>query len=345
VQRRFVALCADVAAQAEAQMLGPDASTWLARLDTEDHNLRAAVDWSAAHGQLETALRIVSATWRWYHQRGRLREGRALLEDLLGRPEPVDPRVRMAGLAAVGGLAYWLDDFPAARVAYEERLTLAEPIADPAGLADAHYDLGFIALVENRADDLRMHEQHALDLYTEAGNPEAAVRARQALTIGTFLSGDYEAAATLSRIDLEAFRAGGSELQIADVLTLLTALAWRAGDLREAWANLQESRQLFAARDSASGLARVLGMAAIILISESEPELGARLAGATYRLVREKGVMLAPVRVLHLPDPAGLARGRLGEARADKLMAEGDAMTLEDAVALLAATGAPAPRR
>ena len=49
-------------------------------------------------------------------------------------------------------------------------------------------------------------------------------------------------------------------------------------------------------------------MAAIALISESEPELGARLAGATYRLVREKGVMLAPVRVLHLPDPAGLAR-------------------------------------
>jgi tetratricopeptide (TPR) repeat protein len=329
---------------AGARMLGSDALAWLARLDAEDRNLRAAVDWSVAHGQPETGLRIVSAVWRWFHQRGRLREGRALLENLLGRPGPIDPQGRMAGLAALGGLAYWLDDFPAARAAYEERLALAQPTGDPALMAEAHYDLGFIALVEDRPADLRRHEQRALDLFTQAGDLESAVRARQALTIGTFLSGDYEEAATLSQLDLETFRARGSELQVADTLTLMSALAWRAGDLADAWGYLQESRELFAARDSASGLARVLGMAAIVLISESEPEVGARLAGATYRLVRDKGVMLAPVRVLHLPDPAGLARDRLGDARADELMAEGDAMALEDAIALLAATPAPAPR-
>ena len=344
VERRFVALCAEIAAAAGARMLGPDALAWLARLDTEDRNLRAAVDWSLAHGQPETGLRIVSAVWRWFHQRGRLREGRALLEALLARPEPSDPGVRMAGLAALGGLAYWLDDFPSARRAYEERLALAELTGDPAVVAEAHYDLGFVALVEGRADELRRHEQHALDLFTQAGDLESAARARQALTIGVFLAGDYVAAATALLLDLETFRERGAELQVGDTLTLLSAVAWRAGDLEVSWANLQQSLRLFAARDSASGLARALGMAAIALISESEPELGARLAGATYRLVREKGVMLAPVRVLHLPDPAGLARDRLGVARADELMAEGDAMTLEDAVALLAATPAPAPR-
>jgi predicted ATPase/class 3 adenylate cyclase len=338
---RFVALCVEIAAAAQARMLGPDAPAWLGRLDAEDHNLRAAVDWSLAHGEPESGLRIVGAIWRWFHQRGRLREGRALLEDLLRRPEPVDPRVRLAALAALGGLSYWLDDFPAARVAYEERLTLAEPTGDPAVLAEAHYDLGFIALVEDRAADLRMHEQRAVDLFTEAGDLESVVRARQALTIGTFLTGDYAAAAALSAIDLEMFRARGSELQIADTLTLMTALAWRSGDLTGCWAYLQESRELFATRDSASGLARVLGMAAIILLSESEPEVGARLAGATYRLVREKGVMLAPVRVLHLPDPAALATERLGKARTDELLAEGAAMDLEEALALLAATPAP----
>jgi predicted ATPase/class 3 adenylate cyclase len=344
VERRFVALCADIAAMAGGRMLGPDASAWLARLDIEDHNLRAAVDWSVAHGEPETGLRIASAVWRWYHLRGRLREGRALLEDLLARPEPVDPRVRMKGLAAAGGLAYWLDDFPAARLAYEERLALAEPTGEARIVAEAHYDLGFIALVEERVDDLRIHEQRALDLYTESGDLESAARARQALTIGTFLTGDYEAASRVSHLDLETFRARGSELQIADTLTLLTALAWRAGELELGWRHLEESLELFAAGESASGLARVLGMAAIVLLSESEPELGARLAGVTYRLVREKGVMLSPVRVLHLPDPARLARERLGEARAEELMAEGDAMPLEDAIALLAATPAPLGR-
>ena len=245
----------------------------------------------------------------------------------------------------MGGLAYWPDDFPAARIAYEERLTLAEPTGDPVLLADAHYDLGFIVLVEQRPDGLRMHEQRRSSCYTEAGDLESAVRARQALVLGMFLSGDYDAASMLSRIDLEIFRDarfGAPDRRHPHAAGRLGVAGRRP---RRRLGSPQASRQPFAARGSASGLARVLGMAAIILISESDPELGARFAGATYRLVHEKGVMLAPVRVLHLPDPAELARDRLGEARADQLMAEGDAMPLEDAVALLAATAAPAPRR
>ena len=95
--------------------------------------------------------------------------------------------------------------------------------------------------------------------------------------------------------------------------------------------------------ESLPGLARTLCMASIMLLSEGDLETGARLTGATYRLVHEKGVMLAPVRVLHLPDPAGLARELLGEDRARELMAEGEALTTEAAVALLVATPAPMP--
>ena len=47
------------------------------RIDHEDRNLRAAVDWALARGDTETGLRIIGRTWRWFQQRGRLREGRA----------------------------------------------------------------------------------------------------------------------------------------------------------------------------------------------------------------------------------------------------------------------------
>ena len=80
---------------------------------------------------------------------------------------------------------------------------------------------------------------------------------------------------------------------------------------------------MFAANEDTSGLARALGMAAIILLSDGDAELGGRVAGATYRMVREKGVMLAPVKVLHLPDPAGLATERFGADRTAELLAEG----------------------
>ena len=83
-------------------------------------------------------------------------------------------------------------------------------------------------------------------------------------------------------------------------------------------------------------------MAAIIQLADGDREFGARLAGATYRLVREKGVMLAPVKVLHLPDPAGLANERFGAERAADLLAEGEAIAVEDVVATVFA--APRPR-
>ena len=42
--------------------------------------------------------------------------------------------------------------------------------------------------------------------------------------------------------------------------------------------------------------------------------------------------MLAPVTVLHLPDPRGLAVERLGAERAESLLATGAATALEDVV-------------
>ena len=83
-------------------------------------------------------------------------------------------------------------------------------------------------------------------------------------------------------------------------------------------------------------------MASIILLTNGDAELGARVAGATYRLVSEKGVMLAPVQVLHLPDPAGLATERFGDERAARLMQEGASITVDEMVARLLAAPAPA---
>ena len=60
-------------------------------------------------------------------------------------PDDLAPPIR--ALAAEGGLAYWADDFEAARRAYRQRLDLAEESGDPRLRADAHYDLGFMSMV------------------------------------------------------------------------------------------------------------------------------------------------------------------------------------------------------
>ena len=342
VEARFAAVCVGIAEAAGKDMLGPARETSMERLDRDDRNLRATIDWTLASGEALLGLRLVGAIWRWYQARGRIREARAVLADLLARPEQPDVRIRIAALAAEGGLAYWMNDFAAARTAYEERLDLASQTGDGMLLADAHYDIGFLALVEGDLERLRAEEQLALDLYTAEGREDAVLRARQALVLGGFLSGDYASTLELESLNLEAFRRTGAQYLVADSMTLQSAIHWRLGDPATSWRRLLESLRYFRETDNTSGLARALGMASIVLLADGDAELGARIAGATYRLVRVQGVMLAPVMVLHLPDPAQTAAERFGADRAAELLAEGEAIPIDEVVATVLARPSPA---
>jgi hypothetical protein len=343
VEQRFVAECVRIADSAGAVMLGTAGDAAMAVLDREEPNLRAAVEWSLAHDEPTHGLQIMGATWRWFQGRGRLREARSTLARLLEHPAPADPRVRIAALAAAGGLAYWMRDFVAARAAYEERLPLAEETGDPILAGDAHYDLGWIGMVVQDEAMLREHEERAVELYTAGGHQDGAVLAREALVLSLFLGGEYVRASELEALNLEVFQRAGSQMQVASASTLLSACEWCSGEVEQGWQRLIGALSLFHSLEHPPGLTRTLGLASIMLLSAGPSELVARAAGATYRLVREKGLMLGPVHVLHLPEPSTLAEAQFGAERAARLLAEGEAMTIDDLVAALTASPPPGP--
>jgi predicted ATPase len=339
-EARHAAAVAGLVEMAGAQILGPGGAAAIRSLDLEQHNIRAAIDWALATGDHSIGIRVVAPIWRWFQQRGRLREGRAILDRLRALPID-DPRLAIAALTAEGGLAYWSDDFPAARTAYEERLRLADETGAADLCADAHYDLGFMFMVNQDPAGLRAHEQQALDLYVATGRQEGVARARQALALALFLTGDFDRALEEEGRNLEAFRAAGSAYQVADSMTFHAGVYFKLGDPETSWRYVSDGLRWFAENDNASGIARATGMAAILLLTYGDAELGARVAGATYELVREKGVMLAPVKVLHLPDPADLATQRLGEERARELLAIGADTPIAQIVEEVLAAPAP----
>ncbi len=341
VEARHAAVTAEIAERAGGSILGPSGEAGLRALDREESNVRAAIGWSLAHAQPAVGMRILGATWRWYQQRGRLREGRALLAELLPADQGEDVAARIAGLTADGGLAYWMEDFGAARRAYDERLELARSTGDPGTIADADYDLGFLSMVAQDGPQLLEHEQRALELYQQAGRADGVIRARQGLVLAHYLSGEFGQARDLELDNNAGFRQAGSAIEVADSALLLAAIFLRLGDPVSAWEQAVEGLRLFAGNDLASGLARSLGIATIIQLEHGDPEFGARLAGSTMELVREKGVMLAPVKVLHLPDPTELAERTLGPERAAELMAVGASTARPEMVAAVLATSPP----
>jgi predicted ATPase/class 3 adenylate cyclase len=331
-----------IAERAGSQLLTATGEQALFELDREQHNVRAAVDWSLRTGDTAVGLAIMGSAWRWFQQRGRLREGRTLLGALLDRPtRPEDVALRIAALSADGGLAYWTDDVEGARARYTERMALVEGMADTRLIADAHYDLGFVSMIDADAEGLERHEGLALELYTALGDEASSERARQALNLHAFLLGDYATALERTEENLSAFRRLGSLFQVADSLTLLSAIAWKRGDVSTAWAHVTEALRIFSARDLASGLARTLGMAALIQVRWGDAEFGARVAGTTAELRRQKSVMIAPTRVLHLPDAVDLAVERLGPDRVRELLEEGAATTVPRMVETILAADAP----
>ena len=339
LEARHAAVMTALAERLGADLLAAAAEASMRHLDHEAYNLRAAIDWSLAVDEPDLGLRIMGSTWRWYQQRGRLREGRWLLGELLSRPAG-DVTIRLQALSADGGLAYWMDDVPAARQVYEERLALAETTGDPGLIADGHYDLGFVFMVAKDGPNLRLHEQLALDGYLAAGREVEASRARQAIVLSLFLAGDYAAARRHQEAALESYRLRNSPAEVADSQTLLSAILFRLDEPVLSWRTMTEALRFFDAGSLASGTARAMVLAAILQIAHGDAELGTRLAGATYELARDQGVMLAPITVLHLPDPKDLADERLGAERTAELLSTGAATPLAEVVAEVLATDA-----
>jgi len=156
-----------------------------------------------------------------------------------------------------------------------------------------------------------------------------------------FLTGEFTHALELEDVNLAAFRAAKSDYQIADSMTFHAGAFYRLGDAASSWEYVIEGLRWFSEHDNASGLARAIGMAAIVLLDYGDVELGARVTGATMQLVREKSVLLAPVKVLHLPDPTETSITKLGQARAQVLFDEGAATPLELVTERLLAMPAP----
>ncbi|MFL5642194.1 MAG: ATP-binding protein [Chloroflexota bacterium] len=338
-ERRHAMAFLEVAEVAGPNLGGTDTPTWVDRLGHEKANMRAAMRWSLAVDEPAVGLRILSAAWRYWQLTSQFAEGAMWARELLAHPLATkDIRVRIGALAAQGGIAYWANDFPTTRAAYTERLELAEELGDELALAEAHYELGFVGVIENDVDFLQMHETIALEIFERLGVHNGVVRARQASVLVHFLRGEYREARDLEVVNLAQFEKAGARLRMSDSLMLLAVASIFIDDLMAAGDYLTRSRRLTSGviTDELAGLV----VCSHYALRAGRVEDAARLAGAAEAITVESGVTNAALNVLHLPDPAVLVRERLGE-RADTYLAEGRAMSLEDAVVLARALTEP----
>jgi predicted ATPase/class 3 adenylate cyclase len=334
IQRAHAVYFRDVAEESEPRLTREDKVVWLDRLEAEHDNLRAALDWAERTGDAGTGLRIATPIWRFWQQRGHLSEGRLRLERLLAMPGAADrDQLRARALGALGGIAYWQNDNPVTRAAYEEAVEIAREMRDPKLLASALLDLSFVPFMEQDADRAEPILREGLAAAQEAGDRLLTADLWDSIAFLEVVRGDPGRAIPLRRSAVEIFREAGDTWKVANILTGLAMMTRMAGDREAARDHLREALGIFAqARDTMS-ISMVLTGFALLANDDGLPERAARLVGASARIRDERGGGVPPELFGRWGDPASDAKNALGEDAYERARAEGYAMDTEAATA------------
>jgi len=335
--RRQAAVYLALVQQAEPELTGPGQRDWLDRIEHEHDNLRAAIDWTVEAAETESALRLVAATWRFWQMRGHLHEARRRIAKVLEVSDASDhPNARAKALEAAGGVAYWLGDTVAAHGFYEEALTLTRQLGDDAAIANAAYNLAFVAETEDTIALATPLSQALLEeslaLHRELSDRRGVAKVLWALGAASSRTGDVNVAEERYRESLAVFRDLDDRFMTGWALFELGALALKKMELASAYSLTTEALTIFDTVRDVTGIVLCLEWLAAIAEAEGNLERGMRLAGAAAALQASGGVGLAVVgrRVMGREDLAARAQSDPQLAAA---WADGQAMTTERAVA------------
>ena len=307
---RHLAWYLNLAEMADGMLRGPHEAAWLARLEQEHDNLRAALRWSLTpgHADAEVALRLAGALTRFWDLRSHLREGRQWLERALAADECAPARLRAAALNGVAALAYAQGDYAAARALSERELLLGQDLEDRELIAEAQYRLGLVALRCGEHAAARASLEASLVLYTALGSTPGIAGVEGSLGFLALRQGKYAEARCHLEASVALQRELGNRDGIADALDDLATVAGEEGSTEAQAGALEECLVLYRELDAKGGVARVLGDLGMRAWMQGDNVRATALLQESLTLYRDVGERRGIARVL-----GNLALVALGE--------------------------------
>jgi predicted ATPase/serine/threonine protein kinase len=334
IRQQHLSFYLELAEQAESELTGSSQASWLARLEKEHDNLRAALSYSRENGKLEEGLRLAGALWRFWEVRGHVTEGRAVLDELLNLTLNVDvaANVRAKALNGAGVLAGNQGDHSRQTVILEESLRLYKELGDKAGIAQSINNLGSIAFSQGNYARAQELYAESLNLRREINDSWGIANSLNNLGGVAFLQGDCERALTLHSESLSLRRTLGDKRGISMSLNNMGEVAQEQQDYRRAASLYAESLAIRNELGDRFFIVSSLRNLAEVACSGKNYERGARLFGAAEALRETIGTPLPAEKRATFDRYMEEARDVLGRADLKASWSEGRAMPLDDAI-------------
>ncbi|MBV9169569.1 MAG: hypothetical protein JOZ81_05740 [Chloroflexi bacterium] len=256
--------------QPRIHQLGPEAAATLARLDVEQHNLRAALRWFIDRRDVERALELALILAPWWAGRGYLGEGRATIAELLAMPAAAAPSSERAGLLVWSALlANFSGDWLKVRPLAEEALDVARAVGDSVHVAGALHQLAWNSLGHGDRARAGALFQEAADTSHTIGNVELEITSRVFLALLLLGSGQTAQATHEVQTALDLSRQYALAHEMGRIQLVLGLLALDRGDLAAARRRLEAAVQRLQ-----SGANRFWEAAALTALGRVTADLG-----------------------------------------------------------------------
>jgi predicted ATPase/DNA-binding CsgD family transcriptional regulator len=309
-----------------------DRRAGLRLLERDEANFQAALEW-ASHHDRDEGLRIAVALAYAWELGGRVNDGAGWLEELLAIETP-DRALRATALARAGRLAWRQRRYGLARARLEESLDLERALDDPLAVARRLRGLTLVALSEGDVAAATKLGVESVDMFVRHGDDLGRAWASYFLGMARFVDGDVDGGEVDMRTALAAGRAAGSPVATAYALLGLTYGAGVVAEdpvtargyfveavevLREAGGFVEDPDWLWAG----------FGVA----FYDGRPRAALRLAGGAAALGGRGGTHMAEAAVRPVRRLVEQARREVGPAAAERLVAQGARMTVDELMA------------
>jgi predicted ATPase/class 3 adenylate cyclase len=344
IRDRHLAAYLELAGRAAAELSGPAQRAWLDRLEADADNFRAALDRAEAIPDPEAAVRLGFALWRFWQQRGYLREGRRRLTALEAHGWDLAPQTHARLLEALGGVAYWQADFEASRPWYEAALVIWRTLGDRREIANALYNLGSSDLPwlrrggESRATETwrraKADLDEALENYEAIGDRLGQGNVLWGIGGLYYFSSEVAEAERWYVRALEHFRAAGNRTMEAWALHMLGSAVLKLGRTESAADMMRHALRHFHEAGDLSGITLLLDDLSAVAVTDGDLERAARLRGAARQLTQSTGTELAGI-VEEVFEQATRpnARVAMDAGERERREVEGGGLALDTAVA------------
>ncbi len=371
-RRAHAAYSLVLAEEGNPELSAPERARWLTQCDVEIDNFRFALDWLFQTLDLDWALRLCVALFRFWDMREHLTEGRGRLETVLrlAGTERTNERARVSQF--LGALATAQGDYPAAEHFLQQSLSLYEELGDQSGIAASLNALAVSArdrgdyaaaqsnferslacwrllpdrlamarclhnlanVVKGRGDYARARWalREATDIFEELGDRTGAAWSINQLGDIARAQGDMVSARGMYQRALLAFREVGDPWGSARSLTDLGYIDCEQGDHEAARAAYREALEIFSGLGHRRGMARALEGSACLALARGHASRALTLASAASHLRQQISAPLPQAEQLKLDGTLLPAWKSLSESEGKDAWTQGAALTLEEAV-------------